>query len=353
LKIREFSAVFGIFAMCAFGLVFMGCGDIIQNPLLPTSVPTPTPTAADFVIENLSQEKGEVTPVTITPDYGKSEGAIFIYYDGLAILPTTSGAYAVTFDVEAATGWNAARGLAAGTLVVNDTVIDDVSCFADYLSSQAPNDKDTPYYIAIEDIDKREDFSNLLKNLNEYENKYVYIDLSRSTIEVIPQNAFYDTKNLNSGCKTLVGIALPDSVFFIGQQAFCRCVNLASVTIPDNVFYIDQQAFYRCFGLASVTMGNDVTSIESGAFQECTSLTSVIIPDSVYSIGSQAFRDCTKLSSVTFQGTIKQVNFSNNIPFSPDLPYPNDLRSKFYARDPNYGTPGTYTRGEDGWMKQP
>ena len=77
-----------------------------------------TPTAADYDIGNLTQTAGSVTPVTITPKAGKSGGARTIYYDGAATLPTSLGAYAVTFDVEAATGWNAASGLAAGTLTI-------------------------------------------------------------------------------------------------------------------------------------------------------------------------------------------------------------------------------------------
>ena len=355
MKIRGFSVVFGIFAMCAFGLVFMGCSAAIEYP--PPRTSTPTPIATDFMIENLSQMKDDVIrPVTITPYRGGSSGAISVYYDGSATLPKTRGAYAVTFDVGAATGWNAAKGLIAGTLVINDGIIDEIGGLETWLLDQAPNDKNTPYYVAIEDI-YEEEFSNLLKILNEYENRYLYIDLSRSTIEVIPENAFYDTIYSSSGCKTLVGITIPDSVFSIETQAFSRCVNLVSVTIPDSVFIIEPLAFYRCLGLVTVTIGNNVTIIDSQSFMECTSLASIIIPDSVTSIGGQAFRSCTNLISVTFQGTINSNNFIENLTFPP-MSYPNDLRAKFYAKDKIKGTPGTYTRSGDNsitdrWTRQP
>jgi hypothetical protein len=78
-----------------------------------------TPTAADYDIGNLTQNAGNVTAVTITPKAGKSTGAITILYNGVATLPTMAGTYTVTFNVAAATGWNAANGLAAGMLTLN------------------------------------------------------------------------------------------------------------------------------------------------------------------------------------------------------------------------------------------
>jgi hypothetical protein len=51
---------------------------------------------------------------------GKSPGTITIRYNGITTRPETAGTYAVTFDVAAATGWNAANGLNGGTLTVNN-----------------------------------------------------------------------------------------------------------------------------------------------------------------------------------------------------------------------------------------
>ena len=85
------------------------------------------PVADDFDVTNLTQLEGSVTAVTITAKEGKSSGAVTIYYEGTGgttytkseTLPTTAGTYAVTFDVAAATGWNSATGLDAGTLVIS------------------------------------------------------------------------------------------------------------------------------------------------------------------------------------------------------------------------------------------
>jgi len=78
-----------------------------------------TPVASDYDIANLTQTAGSVTVVTITPKSGKSTGTITIKYSGSATIPQTAGTYAVTFDVAAASGWNAATGLSAGTLTIN------------------------------------------------------------------------------------------------------------------------------------------------------------------------------------------------------------------------------------------
>ena len=89
-----------------------------------------TPVAADYDIGNLKQAVGRVTAVSITPKPGKSSGARTIYYTGTGgttysksqTLPTAAGTYAVTFDVAAASGWNAATGLSAGGLIIAGTL---------------------------------------------------------------------------------------------------------------------------------------------------------------------------------------------------------------------------------------
>jgi hypothetical protein len=85
-----------------------------------------TPVAPDYDIGNLNQTAWMVTPVTITPKAGKSDGTVTVYYEGAdgtyypknTAVPESAGTYNVTFDVAAADGWNSATGLIAGTLTV-------------------------------------------------------------------------------------------------------------------------------------------------------------------------------------------------------------------------------------------
>ncbi|MDR2716594.1 MAG: leucine-rich repeat domain-containing protein [Treponema sp.] len=343
MKTGKHCGIVGTLVMCAFGLVFMGC-----SPDGGGGGEDTTPTAADFVIGNLSQIKGSVTHVTITPKQGKSSGTITRYYNGAAALPTANGAYAVTFNVAAASGWKAATGLTAGTF----TIYNDLSTF---LSDKSANTKDTPYNIAL-NIDDEDDFATLFTTLNSAAGKYVYLDLSGGTITEIPQEAFCDgtTTFPYTGCATLTGITIPDSVTDIKLRAFSGCISLTSVIIPNGVASIGGQAFNNCSSLTSVTIPNSVTSIGAAAFQNCSSIASITIPDSVTSIGMVAFSGCSNLTSVTFEGTYASAGTGVGIAFSSM----GDLATKFYATDAENGTPGTYTttapvNESSVWTRQP
>jgi len=92
-------------------------GSITSSPII---VANQNPVASDFDVDNLTQYAGNVTAVTITPKTGKSTGVITIFYNGSTTLPTVAGTYAITFNIAASTGWNAATGLAIGTLIINN-----------------------------------------------------------------------------------------------------------------------------------------------------------------------------------------------------------------------------------------
>jgi len=122
--------LFGIIVLAAVvGLAMAGCKD-------PTGgsddddLGNKTPVAADYIIDNLIQTTGNVTAVTVTAKAGKSPGTVTVYYEGTGdttyakstTVPGAEGTYAVTFNVAAAAGWNAANGLSAGTLTISDDV---------------------------------------------------------------------------------------------------------------------------------------------------------------------------------------------------------------------------------------
>ena len=81
------------------------------------------PQVKDFYITLVAQQfldEGTVVPVTVAPRHNMSKGAITIKYDGSTTVPAAAGTYPVTFDVAAATGFNAKAGLSAGTLDVKN-----------------------------------------------------------------------------------------------------------------------------------------------------------------------------------------------------------------------------------------
>jgi hypothetical protein len=186
-----------------------------------------------------------------------------------------------------------------------------------YLSDLPTNTATSPYIIKLDVSDLSDVNAALVKD------KYVYLDLSGSTIINIPNSFFIHKNRLTNiiipdsvtsigdhafyGCSSLTSVTIPDSVTSIGDDAFHSCSSLTSVTIPDSVTSIGDHAFQDCTSLTSVTIPNSVTSIEYETFFNCTSLTSVTIPNSVTSIGGQAFLYCTSLTSVTIPDSVTSI----------------------------------------------
>jgi len=103
----------------------LSAGTLVISEQTPNTV---DPTEADFNISGHSAiADGNPKEISITPKADKSQGAITIHYEGTdstvytrsTVAPSEAGSYAVTFDVAAALGFNAAEGLSAGTLVIS------------------------------------------------------------------------------------------------------------------------------------------------------------------------------------------------------------------------------------------
>jgi hypothetical protein len=222
----------------------------------------------------------------------------------------------------------------------NENIITNTEDLQALLEMLPANTYSTPYTIK-QIINNTSDFEDLKATLDNAENKYVYLDISNSTITNIPDGAFCDLEGLK-GCTTLTGITLPNTIDSIGYRAFENCFNLATIAIPDNVISIGELAFADCGNLTDVTIGINVKKIENQAFYYCLGLTSITIPDSVTEIGDSAFNGCDTLNSVKFEG--------NNIIFGFDSFY-GDLQTKFLAEGK-----GKYTTSNPGyeavWRKE-
>jgi hypothetical protein len=105
----------GILVMVlVFGIAVVGC-----DPEPESIINNKTPVADDYIFGKMEQTAGSVVAITITKKDGKSPGMVSnIQYAGSIAIPQAIGEYAVTFDVEAAVGWNAATGLYAGNLII-------------------------------------------------------------------------------------------------------------------------------------------------------------------------------------------------------------------------------------------
>jgi hypothetical protein len=219
-----------------------------------------------------------------------------------------------------------------------------VASLGTWLADQETNNPAAPYTLKL-DVNNISTLRTTLGGATD-NGKYVYLDLSDSTMTTIPAYTF--GTNTTGYTAALVGITLPNTVTTIGERAFSYCAGLASVTIPNSVTTIEEGAFYLCTSLTSVTIPNSITRIENSAFAICFDLASVTIPNSVTSIGVYAFYNCRSLTSVTFQGTITSTNLHTDA-----FANLGDLRDKYLA-----GGIGTYTTTApvswtSVWTKQP
>jgi hypothetical protein len=261
----------------------------------------------------------------------------------------------------------------------NKTTFTSMDAFNKWLEKQSANTPDNPYRVKLNIKD------GLGGHLLRYwvnGGKYVYLDISDSTITSIGEAVFCDCDTLvgitigntvssigdsafyESGLTSVIipdsvssigdfafyesgltSVTIPDSITSIGRQVFWQCTSLASVTIPNSVTTIGWAAFQYCTSLNNITIPNSVSTIEKGAFSGCTGLTGITIPGSVSTIEEGAFSGCTSLTSVTFQGPINSGNFNGTA-------FDDWLSDKFYETDTDNGTPGTYTKNGSNWTKQ-
>jgi uncharacterized repeat protein (TIGR03803 family) len=112
-----------------------------------------------------------------------------------------------------------------------------------------------------------------------------------------------------SGCESLPGVTIPNTVTNIGQYAFNQCNSLTNITIPGSVISIGNAAFANCFNMATVVISNGVSSIGVATFAQCEELANVTIPGSVASIGAAAFGACESLVSVTIPNGVTSIGF--------------------------------------------
>jgi uncharacterized protein YjdB len=191
------------------------------------------------------------------------------------------------------------------------------SGLSSHLASLPPNTVSSPHNIVLK-VRNTEEFEIIKAALNGAPNKYVYLDLSGSTITEIPDFAFNTTSQSWKGCETIIGITIPNGVTRIGVDALYGCFNLANVSIPNSVTSIGNCALYHCNNLANVSIPNSVTSIGAQAFARCDSLSSITIPYSVNFIGKEAFTWCDKLFTINVDSGNNAYTSEDGVLYSKD-----------------------------------
>ena len=120
------------------------------------------------------------------------------------------------------------------------------------------------------------------------------------TLEVIPEHAFFNCKNLNS-------INIPQNVTRIERDAFAACTNLSDVNINENIAYIGPYAFWACYKLTEVTIPGNVKKIESESFSGNPELKTVKIMDGVDEIGDSAFKGDSGIVCIEIPESVTKI----------------------------------------------
>lgn len=161
---------------------------------------------------------------------------------------------------------------------------------------------DVGYTVKVNGISTAEDLAVLSTAMDNCKKK-IALDLSSCTgLTEIPDDAFYNKKNL-------LGIVMPDTVEVIGEFAFAGCENMMYANMPKNLKTIKSGAFRLCDSLGKNTeliipdgceyIGYAAFGGDSYGASGCD-FTSVTIPASVTLIGDYVFEGWKYLKNVYY-----------------------------------------------------
>jgi uncharacterized protein YjdB len=161
----------------------------------------------------------ETLTATVSPDnafnkditWSSSAPAIATVSDSGTVTAIASGNATITVRT--------ADGDKTATCAVTVTALITPNGLAAHLASLSVNTASTPHNISLK-ISNTSEFTTIKTALNGAAYKYVYLDLTGSTITAIPDYAFNTGAPSNTGCATLIGITIPDSFTSIGVYAF-------------------------------------------------------------------------------------------------------------------------------------
>ena len=198
------------------------------------------------------------------------------------------------------------------------------------LSTKATDEELKEAFVDAWGVEYSKDGRKLLKAPYELNGTYSI----KEGVRIICDEAF-------SGCRSLTGIVIPESVISIGDGAFFFCRFLSGIVISNSVASIGDSAFEGCSSLEYISLPKSVICLNGNPFfywngkLECLSpnfiyeddvlfnkdkskiisfrnqaVKSYIIPSSVTSIGDSAFAGCSSLSNIAIPSSVASIGDS-------------------------------------------
>ena len=167
-------------------------------------------------------------------------------------------------------------------------------------------DEHGSYIIFLSDTKDNINKNGTIATINKIINKDKYLkgallDLSRTDMTEIANNAFKDNKNL-------ANIKLPSTITTIGESAFESCVSLRNINFPSSITEIGIGAFQGCYILSYADLQNTkITEVKQQTFYDCSSLKTVLLPNSLEIINHTSFNFCLSLTHITLPPNVTTI----------------------------------------------
>ncbi|EKV57159.1 hypothetical protein A966_06815 [Brachyspira hampsonii 30446] len=168
-------------------------------------------------------------------------------------------------------------------------------------------DKYGYYAIFLQDTGDNIDKNSTIETINkiiektEYSKYGVALDISRTTVTEIKDNAFKDNNNI-------AAIKLPETIKTIGESAFENCSTLSEINFPSSIETIKTSSFNKCIKLTKADLSKTkITAIANKVFYNCISLTSVVLPDTLTIINIESFAYCYSLYDINFTSKLTYI----------------------------------------------
>ena len=110
------------------------------------------------------------------------------------------------------------------------------------------------------------------------------------------------------GCGHIKEMYIPAKTVRIGESAFRDCVSMTRLIVTNNCIKIGERAFENCANLTEVTLPDGLTEIYGGVFNSCKSLKEITLPSHLTVLGESAFSDCVGLEKIDVPESVTKID---------------------------------------------